>query len=69
MHATLKSSLVVHLQKWLIENQSGCESERVICDPYNSNRNAHLMANAAESVIDAMRLQAELLEIEITTRP
>jgi hypothetical protein len=61
MNAHLKSSLVKHMQKWLDSNADAIGGSMDIWqDTSQSQRNAHLMATAAELALDAMNLQSEL---------
>ena len=63
MNIELKASLQNHIQKWLDKNAVRLgENEGIWQDDSCYNRNAALMANACEIVVDAMRLQSELGE-------
>jgi len=63
MNAHLKSSLVAQMQKWLDANRDEIGGSTGIWqDTSQSQKNAHLMASAAETTIDAMSLQRELEE-------
>jgi hypothetical protein len=63
MNAHLKSSLVEHMQKWLDEKADEIGGSMGIWqDTSQSQKNAHLMATAAETTLDAMALQSELEE-------
>lgn len=61
MNAQLKSTLVDTMQKWLNDNADDIGSNLSIWqDTKPTGQNAHLMATAAETVLDAMALQSRL---------
>lgn len=62
MNADLKSSLVEHMQKWLAANADDIGGLGIWQDTSQSQKNAHLMATAAETTLDAMALQSDLEE-------
>jgi len=63
MNAHLKASLVNHMQKWLDSTADEIGgSMGVWQDTSQAQKNAHLMATAAETTLDAMALQSELEE-------
>ena len=63
MNADLKSSLVSQMQKWLDDNADDLGANLSIWqDTQPTGKNAHLMATAAETVLDAMALQSALEE-------
>ena len=61
MNIKLKSLLLEKIQQFLDENEDDIgDLEGIWQDNTTANRNAALMTNAAEVVIDSMRLQSEL---------
>jgi 23S rRNA maturation mini-RNase III len=63
MNAQLKSTLVDTMQKWLDDNADDIGSNLSIWqDTKPTGQNAHLMATAAETVLDAMALQSRLVD-------
>lgn len=60
MNIELKAKLKYELQKFLDKHADEIGSEGIWQDNTSAGANAHIMATAVETVIDAMALQDEL---------